>query len=80
MTDNQQIDDVPRNFNFRLNQLISVGFTVGFLGSAYVAVRESIGSNWNVAMLAAIAALLFWQQIPTFIGDGHYWHRNLIPL
>ena len=74
-----EVEDVPRNFNFRLNQLISVGFTIGFLSSSYVAVRESIGSNWNVAMLAAIAALLFWQQIPTFIGDGHYWHRNLIP-
>jgi hypothetical protein len=73
------VDDIPRNINFRLNQLISIGFTVGFFGAVAVAVRETVAANWNVAMLAAIAALLFWQQIPTFIGDGHYWHRDLIP-
>ena len=30
-------------------------------------------------MLALLATLLLWQQIPTFIGDGYYWHRDMIP-
>jgi len=30
-------------------------------------------------MLALLSTLLLWQQIPTFIGDGHYWHRDILP-
>lgn len=65
--------------NARLNQLISVGFVVGFFGCIALSVYQAIKGNWNVSMLALLSTLLLWQQIPTFIGDGHYWHRDMLP-
>jgi hypothetical protein len=66
-------------FNGLLNELISVGFIVGFFGCIGLSIYQAIKGNWNVSMLALLATLLLWQQIPTFIGDGHYWHRDIMP-
>ncbi len=68
------------DFNGLLNELISIGFVVGFFGCMALSIHQAIKGNWNVSMLALLATLLLWQQIPTFIGDGNYWHRDMIPL
>ena len=43
--------------NAGLNQLISVGFIVGFFGCIGLSIYQAIKGNWNVSMLALLATL-----------------------